>query len=84
MQNLQAVSDASRGQYYVYGLAGLIVLGVVSYVYQTLTSPLRSVPGPFLARFTRLWELHAVLTGENTKFNMALHKKYGTRAFKYI
>jgi hypothetical protein len=74
---LQASSETSHGHYYLYGFTALLALGVVRYVYQTLTSPLRDVPGPFLARFTRLWELWAICKYETATLNIALHKRYG-------
>ncbi|KAJ4341861.1 hypothetical protein N0V87_001526 [Didymella glomerata] len=74
---LQASSETSHGPYYLYGFTALLALGVVRYVYQTLTSPLRDVPGPFLARFTRLWELWAICKHETATLNIALHKRYG-------
>lgn len=41
-------------------------------------SPLRDVPGPFLAQFTSYWKLRATYAGEFEKVNIELHKKYGT------
>ncbi|KAI9148745.1 Pisatin demethylase [Paramyrothecium foliicola] len=65
-------------------LALLLTLGAVgSVVYlivlliRPLLSPLRSIPGPFLARFTDAWYSHKVHQGEFEKVNVALHKKYG-------
>ncbi|GME57771.1 hypothetical protein GTA08_BOTSDO13424 [Neofusicoccum parvum] len=40
-------------------------------------SPLRSIPGPFLARFTRLWLLRHFLRGDFHKTNIQLHQRYG-------
>ncbi|TIA11536.1 cytochrome protein [Aureobasidium pullulans] len=34
-------------------------------------------PGPFFARFTRLWELHAVRRGGFEKTHIALHEQHG-------
>lgn len=45
---------------------------------RNLWSPLRSVPGPFLARFTRLWEVYAVRKYDFATYNSRLHKKYGS------
>ena len=41
-------------------------------------SPLRDVPGPLLARFTRLWELWMVLQGDSQERLVQLHHRYGT------
>lgn len=76
-QIVQSIGEISQGQIYLYSLAALLVFGAVRYVFQTLTSPLRSVPGPILARFTRLWEIQAVRKHDNPTFNIVLHEKYG-------
>ncbi|KAJ4330854.1 hypothetical protein N0V95_009987 [Ascochyta clinopodiicola] len=73
----QAVGNSSHGQYYIYSLVALLVFGIVRYIYQILDHPLRSVPGPFLARFTRFWEVQAVRKHDNPTFNIALHEQYG-------
>lgn len=53
--------------------------GLVSYIlYQLFLHPLRRIPGPFTARFTRFWELIAVSKGDWVKTHIDLHKKYGT------
>ncbi|KAF7536409.1 hypothetical protein G7054_g4544 [Neopestalotiopsis clavispora] len=39
-------------------------------------SPLRSVPGPFLTRFTRLWLLRQLSRGQFEQTNIQLHRKY--------
>lgn len=44
-------------------------------------SPTRRIPGPFLARFTRLWYFHSVWTGQHEKTNIALHRKYAKGRF---
>ena len=44
---------------------------------RALFSPLRDVPGPFLARFTRLWYFHRVRQGHFEHDNIRLHEKYG-------
>ncbi len=55
------------------GVAAQISLAVI----QGLTSPLRSIPGPFWARFTRLWYFFRVAQGGFEKDNIALHRRYG-------
>jgi hypothetical protein len=42
-----------------------------------LLDPLRDVPGPFLARFTRLWYFWEVYKGTYELTDVKLHKKYG-------
>jgi len=54
-----------------------IIFFVIRPIVRALVSPLRTVPGPFLARFTRLWELHVVRKHDFAAYSIALHKKYG-------
>ncbi|KAI0533334.1 cytochrome P450 [Xylaria digitata] len=45
--------------------------------YKRYASPLRSIPGPFLASCTRLWKIRSTI-GENTHWeHIDLHRKYG-------
>ncbi|KAI1355867.1 cytochrome P450 [Xylaria sp. FL0043] len=45
--------------------------------YRRYASPLRSLPGPFLASCTRLWKIRSTMS-ENTQWeHVELHKKYG-------
>ncbi|KAH6950319.1 cytochrome P450 [Ilyonectria sp. MPI-CAGE-AT-0026] len=60
-----------------YPLALLIVWRVLSSIYRGLFSPLRHIPGPFLARFTDLWYLGRVRRGHFERDNIALHRKHG-------
>ncbi|KAF5708566.1 cytochrome P450 monooxygenase oxidoreductase [Fusarium mundagurra] len=52
---------------------GWVILTLVKFI----RSPLRRVPGPFLARFTRLWLLKQAYYGTYPKTSIELHKKYG-------
>jgi hypothetical protein len=62
----------------------LIVLLLVRILYKRYASPLRSVPGPFTASFTRLWKLRQMYKGDMEKTNIALHRKYGISKHPYI
>jgi uncharacterized membrane protein len=55
----------------------LIVVLCLSWLIRTVNHPLRKIPGPFLARFSRLWELYEVVQGRFERTNVELHKKYG-------
>lgn len=46
-------------------------------LYSAYATPLRDVPGPWLAKFTRLWLLQAIRSREYQKINLQLHQKYG-------
>ncbi|KAH6955609.1 cytochrome P450 [Ilyonectria sp. MPI-CAGE-AT-0026] len=54
----------------------LIVCRVLSSIYHGLFSPLRHIPGPFLARFTDLWYLDRIRRGHFERDNVAFHRKY--------
>ncbi|KAJ8106217.1 hypothetical protein OPT61_g9684 [Boeremia exigua] len=75
--HIQQPASGTHTYYYIYGIAALSAFVLIRYLYYTLTSPLRDVPGPFLARFTRLWEIQAVRKHDNTTLNIELHEKYG-------
>ncbi|EXA30590.1 hypothetical protein FOVG_18046 [Fusarium oxysporum f. sp. pisi HDV247] len=71
--------------YINHGLPLLImvfVFGPIIYftswaLYTLFLSSLRNVPGPFLARLTRLWEVRNVTTGNIHNIMVNLHKKHG-------
>ncbi|KAI1559582.1 CypX, Cytochrome P450, partial [Pyrenophora tritici-repentis] len=67
----------SNSQLYTGALVLLVIYLVISPIIRALMTPLRSVPGPFLARFTRLWELRAVRKHDFATYNIALHEEYG-------
>ncbi|KIW06554.1 uncharacterized protein PV09_02984 [Verruconis gallopava] len=62
----------------IYALGGLAIVRFVLLAVRSITSPLRRVPGPFAARFTRLWYFNRVNKGAFEKENIALHRKYGS------
>ncbi|KAF9889804.1 hypothetical protein FE257_006894 [Aspergillus nanangensis] len=58
-----------------------ILLALTTYLswtlYNAFLGPLSTIPGPWLARFTRLWELREVLRGHFERTNIDLHKQHG-------
>lgn len=72
-----------NGSYAFAILIKVFSVGYVSYlllwiVHALLFSKLRKVPGPFLAKLTRLWEVKKVITGNIHGIMIDLHKKHGT------
>ncbi|KAK5058837.1 hypothetical protein LTR84_011101 [Exophiala bonariae] len=53
------------------------LLAIIWRVWRALATPLRDLPGPFTARFTRLWYLKNVWRGDFEKVNVRLHQRYG-------
>ncbi|OAQ66758.1 cytochrome P450 pisatin demethylase [Pochonia chlamydosporia 170] len=50
---------------------------LTSAIIAAIFSPLRSIPGPFWARFTRLWYFRRVYDGNFEHDNIDLHRRYG-------
>lgn len=61
-------------QYWLFLAAVGIVLRLVCNRYWT---PLRNIPGPFLASCTRFPRFFSVLTGRPYEWELKQHKKYG-------
>ena len=55
----------------------LSALVLARYLVRALASPLRDLPGPPLARFTRLWELYNNWQGRLEHVMIALHRVHG-------
>ncbi len=55
----------------------VIVLFALKWIVNFTTDPLRDVPGPFIARFTKLWLFRQYVNGDFHETNIQLHKKYG-------
>jgi hypothetical protein len=58
-------------------VAALGALVFARYIIRALASPLRDLPGPPLARFTRLWELYNNWQGQLEHVMIALHRRHG-------
>lgn len=60
----------------IHGLFALAIFGLLYPLFRAATTPLKDVPGPFLARFTRLWFFRSIWNGHAHLDNIALHRKY--------
>ncbi|KAK1971983.1 cytochrome P450 [Colletotrichum sublineola] len=69
-----AVPILSGSHTLFYAIAGLVC---AFYLVRPFLSPLRSVSGPFLARYTDAWFLWRVYRGHVEQDFIALHKKHG-------
>jgi hypothetical protein len=59
-------------------LSILLPVSVLVYcLLQYLLDPLRSLPGPFLAQFSRFWYFFELYKGSFEETNIELHKRYG-------
>lgn len=50
---------------------------ILRMAYRRYASPLRSIPGPFLASCTRLWKVRSAMSENMHWEHVELHKKYG-------
>lgn len=55
---------------------GAIVLAI-QYVVAYLNSPLKKIPGPFLAKFSNFWRFYNHYGQTHIETQKELHKKYG-------
>lgn len=60
--------------YVCYGVLAVVAVRLLA---NRFKSGLRSIPGPSLAKFTRLWKLHSVWKGDHHVTAIELHRKYG-------
>lgn len=64
--------------------AAAVVTWSLALIMKALLHPLRDIPGPFWARFTRLWYLRAVRKGDFEMKNIDLHRSYGKPSFAWV
>lgn len=50
---------------------------ILSILFLAIIDPLRHIPGPFLARFTRAWYCWEIYKGSFERTNQQLHSRYG-------
>ena len=75
MENLEM--NGWYGSWVLKIFAGLLLGTVIRALYRAGTSPLKNIPGPFLARFSRLWELGCAIRGNLHTKTIQLHEKHG-------
>ena len=46
-------------------------------IYVAYAGTLRDIPGPFVAKFSRLWQVWQIFKGDMEKTNILLHNKHG-------
>lgn len=55
----------------------ILVLGITYVFYICEVTPLRRIPGPFLASITKLWIFHKQRGFQRQQVDIDLHQKYG-------
>lgn len=65
----------------LFTLQNVLILTIGGYLVRivclAILDPLRDIPGPFLARFTRAWYAVQVWKGDFEVVNTQLHRQYG-------
>lgn len=64
--------------------SGILAILILRSLLRDITSPLRDIPGPFLARYTRLWKLCAIYKGAFEETNIELHRIHGDYSFHQL
>lgn len=59
------------------GLAFVAIVLAIQYVVTYLKSPLKKIPGPFLAKFSNIWRFYNHYGQTHIETQKSLHKKYG-------
>jgi hypothetical protein len=57
---------------------GLSILFVAQYIVAYLSSPLKKIPGPFLAKFSDIWRFWSQYQTTQIETFQGLHEKYGS------
>ena len=75
------ITDMSLALYLEFFVVSILLLLLAQILLQTLTqghkTSLEKIPGPWSARYTRLWLLQAYSSRSFHKTNLDLHRKYG-------
>ena len=62
---------------FLFIIEGLIIGTAAYFVIWLLTSPIKDVPGPLLAKFTNMWRLFNVWQGSAELTQLRLHRQCG-------
>lgn len=76
--HLLGLSSNQSTVFYLGVLAVILVLYAALTIFRLLNDPLRDIPGPFLARLTRLWLFNRVRERHIEREQIKLHQQYGT------
>lgn len=62
----------------IQALLGLTTLFITNLLWSYYNSPLKPIPGPFVAKFTNLWRFFDVWGGRPELTLRKLHQRYGS------
>ncbi|KIL86254.1 pisatin demethylase [Fusarium avenaceum] len=64
-------------------LVAVVAYNLLWFIYTSLISSLRKIPGPFLARISRVWEMKEAATGNLHETIMHLHQLHGPSRYDF-
>jgi hypothetical protein len=71
---MDVLSLSSFKAYAAYVVIAVVVLRLIT---NRFRRSLAGIPGPAIAKWTRLWKLHSVWKGDHHNTAIDLHRKYG-------
>ncbi|KAH7403319.1 benzoate 4-monooxygenase cytochrome P450 [Cadophora sp. MPI-SDFR-AT-0126] len=69
--------DTISASAWIFRGTALITFGILYLIYTREFTPLRNVPGPFLASITKLWIVNKQRSFKRHEVDMELHRNYG-------
>ncbi|KAH8590119.1 cytochrome P450 [Bisporella sp. PMI_857] len=61
----------------IKALSSTVILVISGYLWAYIRSPIKNIPGPFIAKFTNLWRLFNTYAGRPELTQQMLHERYG-------
>lgn len=61
----------------LFGLAAIVLISCLQAVRLAFQPRLRTIPGPFIARFTKFYRAFNIAKGDSPQFYLRLHDQYG-------
>lgn len=74
---MNAFQDLSLAKTFTVVLASWTIFVTAQALIKAYKTPLSGVPGPWVAKFTKLWLMRAINTRSWEKINVRLHRQYG-------
>ena len=79
---MDVVQDLSLAQICLLMLACWLIFVTAQTLLKAYRPPLSDVPGPWIAKFTKLWLLRAISSRSWDKINPSLHRQYGEQIIR--
>lgn len=74
---MSALKYLSLANLALFMLACWLIFATARTLIKAYSLPLSDIPGPWIAKFTRLWLMQAISTRSWDKINIRLHRQYG-------